>query len=77
MDRLLDTAQYSPNPKERAKALLEAQKMSVEEVPVIPIANQMGFFGYKKNLGGVNNYFKHPLAYSQMDGCRALEIYKP
>jgi peptide/nickel transport system substrate-binding protein len=77
MDRLLDTAQYSPNPKERANALLEAQKLSVEEVPVIPIANQMGFFGYKKNLGGVSNYFKHPLAYSQMDGCRALEIYKP
>jgi hypothetical protein len=36
----------------------------------------MGLFGYKKTLGGVDNYFKHPLAYSQMDGYRALEIYK-
>lgn len=77
MDQLLDTAQYSPNPKERERALIAAQKKSVEDVPVIPIANQMGFFGYKKNLGGVGNYFKHPLAYSQLDGYRALEIYKP
>jgi peptide/nickel transport system substrate-binding protein len=77
MDRLLDTAQFSLDPKERAKAVIEAQKKSVEDVPVVPIANQMGLFGYKKNLGGVSNYFKHPLAYSQMDGYRALEIYKP
>jgi ABC-type transport system substrate-binding protein len=77
MDRLLDTAQFSLDPKERAKALIEAQKKSVEDVPVVPIANQMGFFGYKKNLGGVDNYFRHPLAYSQVDGYRALEIYKP
>lgn len=76
MDRLLDTAQFSLDPKERAKALVEAQTLSVEDVPVVPIANQMGLFGYKKTLGGVDNYFKHPLAYSQLDGYRALEIYK-
>jgi len=77
MDRFLDTAQFSLDPKERARASIEAQKKSVEDVPVVPIANQMGLFGYKKTLGGVDNYFKHPLAYSQMDGYRALEIYKP
>ncbi|MGD0265990.1 MAG: ABC transporter substrate-binding protein [Candidatus Methylomirabilota bacterium] len=76
MDRLLDTAQFSLDSKERAKALVEAHKLSVEDVPVVPIANQMGLFGYKKTLGGVDNYFKHPLAYSQLDGYRALEIYK-
>ena len=76
MDRLLEAAQFSLDPKERAKAVIEAQKKSVEDVPVVPIANQMGVFGYKKTLGGVDNYFKHPLAYSQMDGYRALEIYR-
>ncbi len=76
MDRLLDTAQFSLDPKERARALVEAQKKSVEDVLVVPLANQMGLFGFKKTLGGVDNYFKHPLAYSQLDGYRALEIYK-
>ncbi len=76
MDRFLEAAQFSLDPKERARASIEAQKKSVEDVPVVPIANQKGLFGYKKTLGGVDNYFKHPLAYSQMDGYRALEVYK-
>jgi len=76
MDRLLDTAQFSLDPGERAKALIGAQKKAVEDAVVVPIANQKGLFGYKKTLGGVENYFKHPLAYSQLDGYRALEIYK-
>jgi peptide/nickel transport system substrate-binding protein len=76
MDRLLDTAQFFLDPGEAAKALNDAQKRAVEDVVVIPIAHQKGLFGYKKTLGGVDNYFKHPLAYSQLDGYRALEIYK-
>jgi peptide/nickel transport system substrate-binding protein len=76
MDRLLDTAQFSPDAGERTKALVEAQKKAIEDVVVVPIANQKGLFGYKKTLGGVDSYFKHPLAYSQLDGYRALEIYK-
>ena len=76
MDRLLDAAQFSLDAGERTKALVEAQKKAIEDVVVVPIANQKGLFGYKKTLGGVDNYFKHPLAYSQLDGYRALEIYK-
>ena len=76
MDRLLDTAQFSLDAKERAQALIDAQKKAVEDVVVVPIAHQKGIFGYKKTLGGVEAYFKHPLAYSQLDGYRALEIYK-
>jgi hypothetical protein len=56
--------------------LIAAQKKVVQDVTVVPLALQMGLFGFKKSLGGVPEYFKHPLAYGQLDGMRALEIYK-
>jgi peptide/nickel transport system substrate-binding protein len=76
MDKLLDTARYNPDPKEREKALNEAQMIAAQEVVVIPIANSMEIFGYKKALGGVESYIKHPWAFNQADEWRALEIYR-
>ena len=76
IDALLDTARYNPDPKEREKALIEAQVIAAGEVIVIPIANAMETFGYKKTLVGVENYVKHPWAFNQADEWRALEIYK-
>ena len=73
---MLDTARYNPDPKEREKALNEVQMIAAAEVIVIPIANAMETFGYKKALGGVDNYVKHPWAFNQADAWRALEIYK-
>jgi len=76
VDKLLDIARYNPDPKEREKALNEVQMIAAGEVIVIPIANAMEIFGYKKSLGGVENYVKHPWAFNQADEWRALEIYK-
>lgn len=76
MDKLLDKARYDSNPKVREQALKDAQKLAAEEVVVVPIANAMEIFGYKKTLGGVDNYVKHPWAFDQADAYRALEIYK-
>jgi peptide/nickel transport system substrate-binding protein len=77
MDELLDKARYDADPKVRAQALKDAQKLAAKEVTVVPIANAMEIFGYKKALGGVDNYVKHPWAFDQADSWRALEIYKP
>lgn len=76
MDRLIDAARYAPSPEEREQALIDAQKLAAEETPVVPIANAMELFGYKKNVGGVDNYIKHPWAFDQVDAFRALELYK-
>jgi len=76
MDRLLNLARYSPNTQEREQALINAQKIAAEDTVVVPIANAMEIFGYKKNIGGVDNYIKHPWAFDQVDAFRALELYK-
>lgn len=77
MDELLDKARYDAEPKVRAQALKDAQELAASEVTVVPIANAMEIFGYKKALGGVDNYVKHPWAFDQADSWRALEIFKP
>lgn len=77
MDDLLDKARYDADPKLRAQALKDAQELAAKEVTVVPISNAMEIFGYKKALGGVDNYVKHPWAFDQADSWRALEIYKP
>ena len=76
MDRLLDAARYAPTPEEREKALIDAQKLAAEDTPVVPIATAMEIFGYKKIIGGVDNYIKHPWAFDQVDAFRALELFK-
>lgn len=77
MDKLLDKMRYDPDPKVRHSALEDVQKKAASEVTVIPIANAVEIFGYKKDvLGGVDNYVKHPWAFDQVDAYRGLEIYK-
>jgi peptide/nickel transport system substrate-binding protein len=76
MDKQLDLARYSADPKVRADALNAAQKIAAEALTVIPITNNLDIFGYKKSLGGVEEFAKHPWAFAQANGYRALEIYK-
>jgi peptide/nickel transport system substrate-binding protein len=77
IDRLLDMMRFDPDPKARQMALEDVQKKAASEVTVIPIANAMEIFGYKKDLlGGVDDYVRHPWAFDQADAYRGLEIYR-
>jgi peptide/nickel transport system substrate-binding protein len=76
LDKQLDLARYQPDPKVRTEALNAAQKIAAEALTVIPITNSLEIFGYRKSLGGVEDFAKHPWAFSQANGYRALEIYK-
>lgn len=76
MDKLLDKARRDADPKVREQVLKDAQGLAAKEVPVVPIANAMQIFGYKKTIGGTENYFKHPWAIDQVSTFRALELYK-
>ena len=76
MDKLLDEARYSPDAAKRAEALKEAQMLSVRDQVVAPLSNMKEIFGYKKTLGGVENYTKHPWCYNQVDEFRGLELWQ-
>ena len=76
MDKILDVARYDLDPKKRADALKKAQEIAAKDLPVVPIGNAMEIFGYKKTLGGVENYTKHPWCHDQVNAYRALELYK-
>ncbi len=76
MDKLLDAARYDLDPKKRNEALKKAQELAARDLPVVPIANAMEIFGYKKSLGGIENYIKHPWCFDQLNAYRALEFYK-
>ncbi len=77
VDKILDVARYDLDPKKRADALKKAQEIVAKDLPVVPIGNAMEVFGYKKTLGGVGNYTKHPWCHDQVNAYRALELYKP
>ena len=76
VDKLLDQARYDLDPKKRADALKKIQEIVARDLPVMPIGNAMDVFGYKKTLGGVENYTKHPWCQDQVNAYRALELYK-
>jgi len=76
VDKLLDLARYDLDPRKRADALKKVQEIVAKDLPVVPIGNAMEIFGYKKTLGGVENYTRHPWCYDQVNAYRALELYK-
>ena len=76
VDKLLDAARFDLDAKKREQALKKAQEIIARDLPVIPIANATEIFGYKKTLGGIENYTKHPWCHDQMNAYRALELYK-
>ena len=76
MDKLLDDARYQADAAVRAEALKKAQMLSVKDQVVAPICNAMEIFGYKKTLGGVDNYLKHPWCFNQVDAFRGLELWQ-
>ena len=76
VDELLDQARFGDTPELRREALVEAQKIVAAQVPVVPIALADEIFGYKKTIGGVDEYVKHPWCFNQVDAYRALLLYK-
>ncbi len=76
VDKLLDAARYDLDVKKREQALKKAQEIIARDLPVAPIANATEIFGYKKTVGGIENYTKHPWCHDQMNAYRALELYK-
>jgi peptide/nickel transport system substrate-binding protein len=76
VDRLLDEARFGDSQQSRKDALMEVQKVVAAQVPVVPIALANEIFGYKKTIGGADEYVKHPWCFNQVDAYRALLLYK-
>ena len=76
VDQLLDQARFGDTDQARQEALVEAQKLVAAQVPVVPIALADEIFGYKKTIGGVDEYIRHPWCFNQVDAYRALLLYK-
>ena len=64
----------------KARALLaylavEADRtLFLDAEEAIALADEI--FGYKKTIGGVNEYVKHPWCFNQVDAYRALLLYQ-
>jgi peptide/nickel transport system substrate-binding protein len=76
VDKALDLARFDNDPKIREENLKKAQSLSTADVPVVPIANAMDILGYKKAVGGVADWTKHPWALDQANVYRGLLLYK-
>jgi peptide/nickel transport system substrate-binding protein len=76
VDQLLDQARFGDTEQSRREALMEVQKVVAAQVPVVPIALADEIFGYKKTIGGVEEYVKHPWCFNQVDAYRALLLYQ-
>jgi peptide/nickel transport system substrate-binding protein len=76
VDQLLDQARFGDTQASRQEALMEVQNVVAAQVPVVPIALADEIFGYKKNIGGVEEYVQHPWCFNQVDAYRALLLYK-
>ena len=76
VDQLLDQARFGDTDQARQAALTEVQKIVAAQVPVVPIALADEIFGYKKTIGGAEEYVKHPWGFNQVDAYRALLLYK-
>lgn len=78
VEELLEISQSSTEEEERIKAINKVQKIIIEDVICVPIANPYDVLAYKNNVGGVTQYTKHEWAFNseQAMGLRALEFYK-
>ena len=76
VDKTLDLARFDKDPKVRAENLKKAQMLITADLPVVPIAQAMDILGYKKTVGGVSDWTKHPWALDQVNVYRGLLLYK-
>ena len=76
VDKALDLARFDSDPKVRAENLKKVQLLITADVPVVPIAQAMDILGYKKTVGGVSDWTKHPWALDQANVYRGLLLYK-
>ncbi|QIB75625.1 ABC transporter substrate-binding protein [Halogeometricum borinquense] len=59
-DSLLEKAKTSPDQATREQAILDAQKVVLEEVPVTPICAFNKVYGHKKSVSGIDSWTEHP-----------------
>jgi peptide/nickel transport system substrate-binding protein len=76
VDKTLDLARFDKDPKVREENLKKAQMLITADLPVVPIAQAMDILGYKKTVGGVSDWTKHPWALDQVNVYRGLLLYK-
>lgn len=58
-DELLNVAQSAPEEETRVEAIQNAQRIVLDEVPVVPILGYQKHFGYKADVD-TGGYFDHP-----------------
>jgi len=58
-DQLIDDTKTEPDAEARAENVKDAQRIMLEEAPVAPIFGYNKIFGYKNEVGGVDNWRKH------------------
>jgi peptide/nickel transport system substrate-binding protein len=76
VDKALDLARFDSDPKVREENLKKAQALITADVTVVPIAQAEDILGYKKTVGGVSDWTKHPWALDQVNVYRGLLLYK-
>lgn len=59
-DSLVNEAKTEPDSETRVQLIKDAQKIALKEAPVVPIFGYNKIFGYKNEVGGVENWKRHP-----------------
>lgn len=59
-DSLIEKAKQETDSQKRTEHIHEAQRVMLKAAPVAPIFGYNKIFGYKKEVGGVDNWMKHP-----------------
>lgn len=76
VDELLKESKQAIKQEDRLKASKIAQQIIIEDVLAVPIAYPMNILGYKNSVKGVEEYMKHPWAFSRVDSLRSLLLHK-
>lgn len=58
-DELLDRGKSHPDAEERQQAMIEAQKLVLEEAPVTPICAFNKVYGYENEVDGIDDWTEH------------------
>ncbi len=58
-DELLKTGKTHPDAEKRDQAMVDAQELVLEEVPVAPICAFNKVYGYKSDIEGIDNWTEH------------------
>jgi peptide/nickel transport system substrate-binding protein len=58
-DELVNEAKTNPDEEARTEAILEAQRIVLEEAPVTPICAFNKVYGYESDVQGVDDWTEH------------------